>query len=195
MVEQGIFDIYVDRKVAPRLVASRSTGESFGELALMYNSPRSATVIARTPCKVWAVERYMFRKILIRVSDDKLREYEGFLKHVKLLDSLLANERRAVAEALDELKFKEGDKIVKQGEQGDTFYLIRKGKAKVWKSDVMLYCLFFLFLFLFLFLLVIHPFFTNFFLFFNTLTSTRFNCDSALLNCSFSFLKTQTQFH
>jgi len=83
----------------------------------MYNSPRSATVRARTNCRVWAVERYMFRKILIRVSEEKLKEYEKFLRQVPLLDSLLANERRAVAEALDEVRFKEGDNIVKQGEK------------------------------------------------------------------------------
>ncbi|ETO24530.1 protein kinase, cAMP-dependent, catalytic chain [Reticulomyxa filosa] len=62
----------------------------------------------------------MFRKILIRVSDEKLAEYERFLREVPLLDSLLSNERRAVAEALDEVKYQKGDVIIRQGDIGDT---------------------------------------------------------------------------
>ena len=85
VVEEGTFNIYVTRDGLEKLVATRASGESFGELALMYNSPRSATVKAMTNCKVWAVERYMFRKILIRVSEEKLKEYERFLKQVPLL--------------------------------------------------------------------------------------------------------------
>eukprot|EP01083_Nonionella_stella_P295899 1005462_1 len=138
VVEHGQFNIYVTRNnnnnTDEKLVATRSTGESFGELALMYNSPRSATVRAITNCKVWAVERYMFRKILIRVSEQKLKEYENFLKHVPLLDSLLVNERRAVAEALNEVIYNEGDIIVEQGDIGQTFYIIKKGEAVVYKS-------------------------------------------------------------
>ncbi|ETO34807.1 hypothetical protein RFI_02280 [Reticulomyxa filosa] len=76
----------------------------------------------------------MFRKILIRVSDEKLAEYEQFLKEVPLLDSLLSNERRAVAEALDEAKYQKGDVVVQQGDIGDTFYIIRKGTAAVLKA-------------------------------------------------------------
>lgn len=89
VVESGLLDIYVERDSVAKHVATRTVGESFGELALMYNSVRSATVRARTDCKLWAVERYMFRKILIRVCEEKLKEYERFLKHVPLLGIFL----------------------------------------------------------------------------------------------------------
>ena len=49
-------------------------------------------------------------------------------------DSLLVNERRAVAEALNEVIYSEGDMIVEQGDVGDTFYIIKKGEAVVYKS-------------------------------------------------------------
>ena len=134
VVEKGIFNIYVIKDSNEKLVAQRGIGESFGELALMYNAVRSATVKAKTDCKVWAVERYMFRKILIKASEHKIKEYCRFLKSVPLLDSLLTNERREVAECLTPLTFNEGDVIVNQGEIGDTFYIIKKGKAIVYKS-------------------------------------------------------------
>ena len=89
VVESGTFNVFVNSDGGDRLVATRSKGESFGELALMYNSPRSASVKAMAPCKVWAVDRFMFRKILIRVSEEKLKEYERFLCQVPLLGVLL----------------------------------------------------------------------------------------------------------
>lgn len=60
--------------------------------------------------------------------------FENTLFFVCVLDSLLTNERRAVAEALDEVIYKEGDVIVEQGEDGDTFYIIKRGEAIVYKS-------------------------------------------------------------
>ena len=44
------------------------------------------------------------------------------------------NERRSVAEALNEVTYQKGDMIVEQGDIGDTFYIIKKGEAVVYKS-------------------------------------------------------------
>ena len=54
-------------------------GFSFGELALMYNSQRAATVTCTTDIKLWALDRKNFRSIVI-YSTQKSRElHEGFL--------------------------------------------------------------------------------------------------------------------
>ncbi|ETO34808.1 hypothetical protein RFI_02281 [Reticulomyxa filosa] len=49
VVESGVFDVYVMKNGVEKLVATRTAQESFGELALMYNSPRSATVRVKFP--------------------------------------------------------------------------------------------------------------------------------------------------
>eukprot|EP00965_Chrysotila_dentata_P242604 6204959-Pleurochrysis_carterae.AAC.2 len=38
---------------------------TFGELALMYNAPRAASIIATADSTVWAMERNTFRKVLV----------------------------------------------------------------------------------------------------------------------------------
>ena len=47
----GKYDIHVDNK----LVGNYEDSGSFGELALMYNMPRAATIIATTDGTLWAM--------------------------------------------------------------------------------------------------------------------------------------------
>ena len=42
-----------------------STGEGFGEIALLYNEKRSATVRALSETKVWALDGEIFKKIIV----------------------------------------------------------------------------------------------------------------------------------
>jgi uncharacterized Zn-binding protein involved in type VI secretion len=45
-------------------VATKGAGGSFGELALMYNAPRTATVICDGRAKLWALDRASFQAIM-----------------------------------------------------------------------------------------------------------------------------------
>lgn len=46
-------------------VTSISEGGSFGELALIYGTPRAATVRAKTDLKLWGIDRDSYRRILM----------------------------------------------------------------------------------------------------------------------------------
>jgi len=39
-------------------------GEAFGELALLYNSQRAASITAKTPCLLWGLDRNTFNHIV-----------------------------------------------------------------------------------------------------------------------------------
>lgn len=47
------------------LVTSIGEGGSFGELALIYGTPRAATVRAKTNVKLWGIDRDSYRRILM----------------------------------------------------------------------------------------------------------------------------------
>lgn len=47
--------------------------EYFGERALLYNAPRSASVKAVGDCAFWAIDRNIFQKM---VEDIRVKEFE-----------------------------------------------------------------------------------------------------------------------
>lgn len=64
---------------------------SFGELALMYNMPRAASVRAQSPGALWAMDRHTFRRILLKSAFKKRKLYEELLDKVPMLKALQVN--------------------------------------------------------------------------------------------------------
>ncbi|RVE43949.1 hypothetical protein evm_011418 [Chilo suppressalis] len=110
-------------------VTTIGEGGSFGELALIYGTPRAATVRARTPLKLWGLDRDSYRRILMGSTIRKRRMYDEFLSRVSILESLEKWERLTVADALEPVSFTDGEIIVRQGEPGNDFYIIVEGDA------------------------------------------------------------------
>jgi cAMP-dependent protein kinase regulator len=138
IVDSGEFDVFVngvvDEQQAPKSVFHYKTGGSFGELALMYNAPRAATVTASSNSILWSVDRKTFRKIVIQSRQKRSRYYEQFLKAVPLFEKLTDAERSQLADALAPVEFAEGVVILNQGDQdldNNKFYLVSEGTATV----------------------------------------------------------------
>ncbi|XP_073647878.1 cAMP-dependent protein kinase type I-beta regulatory subunit isoform X3 [Tursiops truncatus] len=127
VIDQGEVDVYVSGE----WVTNISEGGSFGELALIYGTPRAATVKAKTDLKLWGIDRDSYRRILMGSTLRKRRMYEEFLSKVSILESLEKWERLTVADALEPVQFEDGEKIVVQGEPGDDFFIITEGTASV----------------------------------------------------------------
>lgn len=68
-------------------------GDAFGELALLYNAPRAATITADTSCVLWSLDRDTFIHIVKDASRKKREKYEKFLERVKILETLEPYER------------------------------------------------------------------------------------------------------
>ncbi len=136
IVEVGTLDVFVSRNGAPAVkVTDYASGGSFGELALMYNAPRAATVTATSDCTLWALDRVTFRRILMDSTARKRRMYEAFLEEVPLLSSLEPYERHKISDALESIVFVDGDVVIRQGEPGNNFYIIESGDARVLQKD------------------------------------------------------------
>ncbi|XP_060534714.1 cAMP-dependent protein kinase type I regulatory subunit isoform X1 [Cylas formicarius] len=127
VIDQGEVEVYVNNE----MVTTIGEGGSFGELALIYGTPRAATVKAKTDVKLWGIDRDSYRRILMGSTIRKRKMYEEFLARVSILENLDKWERLTVADALEPVSFEDGETIVRQGEPGDDFYIIVEGTATV----------------------------------------------------------------
>lgn len=61
-------------------------GGSFGELALIYGTPRAASIVAKSEVvKMWAIDRMTYRSVLMGTTMRKRKLYDEFLSKVQIL--------------------------------------------------------------------------------------------------------------
>ncbi|KAI9304824.1 cyclic nucleotide-binding-like protein [Cunninghamella echinulata] len=130
IVESGTLDCLINGEK----VTSYASGGSFGELALMYNAPRAATLVATSDCVLWALDRVSFRMILLENTARKRRMYDQFLSEVPIFKSLEPYERHKIADALESIQFDDQQIVIKEGDVGENFYLIEQGNAIFYKT-------------------------------------------------------------
>uniref|UniRef100_A0AAX7VAY3 cGMP-dependent protein kinase n=1 Tax=Astatotilapia calliptera TaxID=8154 RepID=A0AAX7VAY3_ASTCA len=101
-------------------------GKVFGELAILYNCTRTATVKTLTNVKLWAIDRQCFQTIMMRT---------GLIKHTDKANFPAAAEEwnRSL---ICKTHYEDGEYIIRQGARGDTFFIISKGKVNVTREDL-----------------------------------------------------------
>ncbi|KAG6936092.1 protein kinase cAMP-dependent type II regulatory subunit alpha, partial [Chelydra serpentina] len=108
VVERGLYDIFVTRDSQPRCVGRYDNHGSFGELALMYNTPRAATIVATTEGALWGLDRVTFRRIILKNNAKKRKTFELFIESVPLLKSLEVSERMKIVDVIGEKVYRDG---------------------------------------------------------------------------------------
>mmetsp|Transcript_42791 Transcript_42791/g.64397 ORF Transcript_42791/g.64397 Transcript_42791/m.64397 type:complete len:384 (+) Transcript_42791:41-1192(+) len=130
VIENGAVKFTVDGAE----VGKTGTGDAFGELALLYNCPRAATCTALDACDLWRVDQETFRKILASQSLKHDEETKELLRKVPFLSKLDDNILNKIATASTTVKYAKDEVIVRKGDEGNVFYIVKEGKVKV--SDI-----------------------------------------------------------
>ncbi|OXB66230.1 hypothetical protein ASZ78_000655 [Callipepla squamata] len=121
VIERGLYDIVVAKDNQARCVGRYDNHGSFGELALMYNTPRAATIVATTEGALWG---------LVRKGTDNC---------VSFSSSLQASERMKIVDVIGEKVYQDGERIISQGDKADCFYIVESGEVKIMiKSKTMM---------------------------------------------------------
>ncbi|XP_032997239.1 cAMP-dependent protein kinase type II-alpha regulatory subunit [Lacerta agilis] len=131
VIERGLYDIFVTRDGQTRCVGRYDNHGSFGELALMYNTPRAATIVATTEGSLWGLDRVTFRRIIVKNNARKRKTYELFIESVPILKSLEPSERMKIVDVIGEKTFQDGERIIAQGDKADSFYIVESGEVKI----------------------------------------------------------------
>ena len=116
------------------------SGSSFGELALMYGSPRAATIRAKSDCVLWSLDRKAFKGITGSHKQKREEIILDTIRKVKIGDNVLgdvlhSSDIDAMALATETDSFSKGDVIIRQGERGDAFYIIESGSVDVFVAE------------------------------------------------------------
>ena len=131
IVDHGSLEIIINNDVK-RVVKE---GEGFGELALIFNAPRSASVRAAEKCGLWAIDRNTFRKAVEEMSSKQCKENRKFMENVNFFQNLTVEQKDSIASVLTTQKFKKGEYIVVEGDPASSFYVIKSGEVAVLKGD------------------------------------------------------------
>jgi len=137
VIESGKYKVYVKMEgdTSPKAVGGYDGAGSFGELALMYNMPRAATVQAESDGSLWAMDRQTFRRIVLKNAYKKRQMYEALIDSVPMLKTLENYERMNLADALVPRMYTNGEAIIRQGDMADGMYFIEDGTVRIVKVD------------------------------------------------------------
>ncbi|XP_048038001.1 protein kinase, cAMP-dependent, regulatory, type II, alpha, B [Megalobrama amblycephala] len=131
VIERGVFDILIQKDGVSLCVGCYDNKGSFGELALMYNTPRAATIRAAQEGALWALDRATFHRLIVKNNAKKRKMYERFIESVPLLKSLQLSERMKIVDVLGMKSFRDGELIIRQGDSADCFYIVESGEVRI----------------------------------------------------------------
>uniref|UniRef100_A0A3P9A1Q3 cGMP-dependent protein kinase n=1 Tax=Esox lucius TaxID=8010 RepID=A0A3P9A1Q3_ESOLU len=130
VLAEGKLDVLQDKKY----VTSIAVWTTVGELAMLYNCTRNASVRAVSKVKTWVLEREAFQNIMRMTAENRHQQYRHFLRSVSLLANLPEEKLSKIVDCLEVEYYDKGEYVIREGEQGSTFYIIAKGKIKVTQS-------------------------------------------------------------
>lgn len=140
IIESGKVQIWQQREgMEAEQVNALGAGQYFGEVALVTDAPRNATVIAETPSVLLTLERDDF--------DTLVKHHLAFAKNIKtnihskwilrnmpILDELDAMDLNYLANMLKTETFKAGGKVITQGDIADKFYIVQSGELRIYQE-------------------------------------------------------------
>ncbi|XP_004527195.1 cGMP-dependent protein kinase 1 isoform X2 [Ceratitis capitata] len=129
--ETGYFDVIKGGKV----VGSFGPTTVFGELAILYNANRLASVRATTNARVWKITRETFRQIMVLSESKERDENLTFLRAAPFLNDLSDEVLNKVVDLLQRKYYEPNACIVREGEVGNEFFIIRGGTVTIKKKN------------------------------------------------------------
>jgi len=140
VIEKGHFQIEKEMEASSeRVIINVLKDEGyFGEIALLYNKPRNATVrcITKTGGILWEIDRLTFKTILVSQDYSQRKVKTDFLKSIYLFSEFSDKQIDSLSDALFPVIINQvGKRIIKQGDKADALYIIESGEVVFEKID------------------------------------------------------------
>ena len=122
-------------KFEPKLVKIYGPGDYFGELSLLYHSPRRGTIKTSTDVKAYILSRTAYKKILMKSINDKVVKKINMFKKVPIFETLTDEEFDKLEEISKEAIYYKGETVIKENEYSNALFIIDKGKCIATHTD------------------------------------------------------------
>uniref|UniRef100_A0A183BVA2 cGMP-dependent protein kinase n=1 Tax=Globodera pallida TaxID=36090 RepID=A0A183BVA2_GLOPA len=109
-------------------------GVAMGELAILYNCERTASIQAITDCVLFCLDRSVFQMITMRLGMERHAQLMNFLHKVEIFVGLPEDRLSKMADVMDQDYYAAEHYIIREGEKGDTFFVINSGQVRVTQS-------------------------------------------------------------
>jgi putative peptide zinc metalloprotease protein len=139
LIGSGAFEVLVNHRSVVRL----TRGDYFGERALLHAAPRAATVVAVEPSRVFALDKVAFDELLAsdlaaRARLEAALDYRAEVAAMPLFRDLSPGELDVLLGRMTPLVAEAGEAIIRQGEPGQQFYVVRAGQVDVERDGEVL---------------------------------------------------------
>ena len=149
-IDNGRVEVLVDNKPRKQL----GPGNGFGDLALLYNAPRSATITAQEKTYLFGIDRNTFKLVVEGMMTAQYKENRKFINEAKFfgiyklalrkniviiifkitIDALTEDQKDSLASSMISLRFKQSENILDEGDLASSFYIIQEGTVIVFKD-------------------------------------------------------------
>ena len=139
LISRGAFEVQVNGTPEVRL----GRGDYFGERALLHRAPRQATVMATEPGRVFVLDQSSFDTLLasdlaVRTRLERALDYRDEVAEMALFRDLRPAEVDLLLLRFLPLEVAAGQVIIRRGESGERFYVVRSGGVEVERDGQVL---------------------------------------------------------
>ena len=131
VIEKGEVDILIEgvrvKEMGPKSL--------IGDLALLYNTPRTASVQAISECRLWALDGAEFKSKLVALKRAQYLQSSEFVNRIEVFAKLTPEQRERLASEMLLESYASGTAIVSQGDDATAMFVVRSGKVEIIRDD------------------------------------------------------------
>jgi putative peptide zinc metalloprotease protein len=132
VVADGAFEVLVEGRTVGRL----GLGDYFGERALLHHAPQAATVVAAEAGRLFWLDQATFHATVehdvgVRERLEQALAYRSEVAEMPLFRHLAPSDLDLLLARFQPVSAKPGEVVIREGDTGDRFYVIRSGQLRV----------------------------------------------------------------
>eukprot|EP00904_Undaria_pinnatifida_P007854 jgi/Undpi1/4199/HiC_scaffold_16.g07566.m1 len=132
VIKTGKLEVFV----GGRLTRHIGRGGAVGELALLYHTPRSASVKAVEDCVLFSLHRTKFREMLALSVSVSLVQRVAWMRAIPELEPLDKQAASRLAGAFNTIQLRQGETVAVEGSTVDRCFMVEFGTVEVTSSIV-----------------------------------------------------------